>query len=270
MSLAVQPALVPTARAIEPERRALLEAIAAQPEDDTARLVYADWLTDHGTCDRDAATAEFIRVSCDAFTANRPLTQRKPKQTVAEGRWLNENWRRLVPAVSEHVIKRPRRSGRRINCVIDLPAEIYAPGECAFPNESEPWNWPVYCCLEFWRGFVRWSEFDCVGELLLAVPVLAEDQPFVRPSFPQPLWWQAEEQQFHRFSESSFGAAWPHLIRVLSDHCHATNTPLMRTNEGGHAVRLAIPFTLDGAAERLTDAAFSAWARECARKAGAL
>ena len=30
-----------------PEERALLSAIIADPDDDTARLVYADWLDEH-------------------------------------------------------------------------------------------------------------------------------------------------------------------------------------------------------------------------------
>jgi uncharacterized protein (TIGR02996 family) len=42
------------------EQRGLWAAIAAAPEDDTPRLVYADWLDDHG----DHARAEFIRVQC--------------------------------------------------------------------------------------------------------------------------------------------------------------------------------------------------------------
>jgi uncharacterized protein (TIGR02996 family) len=39
---------------------ALLAAIADRPDDDTPRLVYADWLDDHGAADR----AEFIRLQC--------------------------------------------------------------------------------------------------------------------------------------------------------------------------------------------------------------
>jgi uncharacterized protein (TIGR02996 family) len=39
---------------------AFLEAIIASPEDDAPRLVYADWLDEHG----DAARAEFIRAQC--------------------------------------------------------------------------------------------------------------------------------------------------------------------------------------------------------------
>ena len=39
------------------DERAFLDAICEQPHDDTARLVYADWLTENGRADR----AEFIR-----------------------------------------------------------------------------------------------------------------------------------------------------------------------------------------------------------------
>ena len=43
------------------EDEAFLQDILAQPDDDTPRLVYADWLEDHGDPDR----AEFIRVQCE-------------------------------------------------------------------------------------------------------------------------------------------------------------------------------------------------------------
>jgi uncharacterized protein (TIGR02996 family) len=43
------------------EQAAFLAAILAAPEDDTPRLVYADWLEEHG----DEAHAEFIRVQCE-------------------------------------------------------------------------------------------------------------------------------------------------------------------------------------------------------------
>ena len=38
-----------------------LRAICENPEDDTVRLVYADWLDENGDADR----AEFIRVHCE-------------------------------------------------------------------------------------------------------------------------------------------------------------------------------------------------------------
>jgi uncharacterized protein (TIGR02996 family) len=41
-----------------PTDDALLRAVLADPDDDAPRLIYADWLDEHGDCDR----AEFIRV----------------------------------------------------------------------------------------------------------------------------------------------------------------------------------------------------------------
>jgi uncharacterized protein (TIGR02996 family) len=45
---------------VSDEQRALWAAIRANPDDDTPRLVYADWLQENGEEDR----AEFIRVQC--------------------------------------------------------------------------------------------------------------------------------------------------------------------------------------------------------------
>jgi len=46
------------------EHDALYAAILAHPDDDGPRLVYADWLEEHGEQER----AEFIRVQCELAT----------------------------------------------------------------------------------------------------------------------------------------------------------------------------------------------------------
>src|SRR5688572_17915635 len=45
-----------------------LAAIRAAPDDDAPRLVYADWLDEHG----DSARAEFIRVQCELARGDDP------------------------------------------------------------------------------------------------------------------------------------------------------------------------------------------------------
>ncbi len=45
-----------------------LEDITEHPDDDTPRLVYADWLDDHGQPER----AEFIRVQCELARLGEP------------------------------------------------------------------------------------------------------------------------------------------------------------------------------------------------------
>src|SRR5262249_20836552 len=44
-----------------PQERAFLDDILPQPEDDTVRRIYADWLDDQGQAHR----GEFIRVQCE-------------------------------------------------------------------------------------------------------------------------------------------------------------------------------------------------------------
>jgi len=48
------------------DEHALLAAIRANPEEDTPRLVYADWLDEHATREAQRARAEFIRLECEA------------------------------------------------------------------------------------------------------------------------------------------------------------------------------------------------------------
>jgi uncharacterized protein (TIGR02996 family) len=63
------------------QNQAFLRSIIENWEDDTPRLVYADWLEEHGNADR----AEFIRVQCELARMTNPPTS-----------W-NEQVRRLCP-----------------------------------------------------------------------------------------------------------------------------------------------------------------------------
>lgn len=67
----------------DPAEAAFLAAIRANRADRVARLVYADWLDDHCPgCDRRAATAQFIRLSCGG---EQPLNRQWPR---AAYHWL--------------------------------------------------------------------------------------------------------------------------------------------------------------------------------------
>lgn len=61
------------------DEAAFLQAICANPEDDTARLVFADWLDEHGNADR----AEFIRVQI-RMNAISPTGTSIPKELLQE------------------------------------------------------------------------------------------------------------------------------------------------------------------------------------------
>ena len=74
-----------------PEVVALLQTCKESPDDDTPRLVLADWLEDHG----DTARAEFIRVQCElgklpGADAQRPSLERREQRLLKqhENDWL--------------------------------------------------------------------------------------------------------------------------------------------------------------------------------------
>jgi uncharacterized protein (TIGR02996 family) len=77
----ISPDMAKTKTAAHPEAVALYRAICAEPDDDTPRLVYADWLEENG----DEVRAEFIRLQCrlarmnewdDGYTETRLLAER--------------------------------------------------------------------------------------------------------------------------------------------------------------------------------------------------
>lgn len=67
-----------------PENPELLAAIIAHPDEDTPRLMYADWLQENGQPER----AEFIRIQCDP-TADEAAEDRAAElEERHRGRWL--------------------------------------------------------------------------------------------------------------------------------------------------------------------------------------
>lgn len=80
-----------------PDETAFLRAIREAPDDNTARLVYADWLDDHGTTDQQKARAEWIRLTCwdTRKETSKPTDQRT--RLPGERAWLKANLSRLWP-----------------------------------------------------------------------------------------------------------------------------------------------------------------------------
>lgn len=90
------------------EGEAIYRAILANPADDTPRLVYADWLQEHGQ----EEWAEFVRVQCELETTDERRCGGYYCQTYDTGntmhvdcRWeyLNRRQRELWPAVVQRV-----------------------------------------------------------------------------------------------------------------------------------------------------------------------
>lgn len=136
-------------------RAALLAAIRAHPNDDTPRLVFADWLDEQpNALDLDRATAEFIRASC------RPGRKPGYKMPTAGRNWLYANWARLVPnLMREHT---PPSAGAQAVAVDHLSAGTIA----VWPRLTIPRDMVrgyrahefVRVWLRFDRGFLtKWA-----------------------------------------------------------------------------------------------------------------
>lgn len=83
----------------EPDAIPFINSIVLNPDDDTNRIVFADWLEENAYRDDEfadhyRARCEFIRVGCQSLGGSLKRISK------AEGEWLDENWRRLVPTFS--------------------------------------------------------------------------------------------------------------------------------------------------------------------------
>jgi uncharacterized protein (TIGR02996 family) len=109
----------------EPDAIPFINSIILNPDDDTNRLVFADWLEenehrDEEFADHYRARCEFIQIGCNSLGGSLKRISK------SEGEWLDANWRRLVPTFSrwlKYAFITPyvsdyyfmKRTGRRIN-----------------------------------------------------------------------------------------------------------------------------------------------------------
>jgi uncharacterized protein (TIGR02996 family) len=110
------------------ERDALLRAVCENPDDDTPRLVYADWLQENGS-KHDRARAEFIRVQCELAHRGNPF-------------WFDRPF-----------------LGDQLLFAADRPADALIARETALlDRHGEAWVREIPVLLEpysrFWRGFI--------------------------------------------------------------------------------------------------------------------
>jgi uncharacterized protein (TIGR02996 family) len=78
------------------DQQALLRAVATEPDDDTARLVYADWLGDNGQPER----GEFVRLQCEharRLRAGRPFAGEEREQQLLSAH--GDLWQAEYPVI---------------------------------------------------------------------------------------------------------------------------------------------------------------------------
>jgi uncharacterized protein (TIGR02996 family) len=103
---------------------ALLAAIRAHPDEDTPRLMYADWLDEHGQPDR----AEFIRLQCAVAVHEAPTLRALELQERNREQWLAGV---------------PQFAGERWGFWRGFPEELRVPGDLFLERYEEfarvPW-----------------------------------------------------------------------------------------------------------------------------------
>ncbi len=94
---------------------ALLQAVIENHDDDTPRLVYADWVEEHGESEADRARAEFIRVQVELTRLAEDDARRHPlqlRETELLG-WYEEDWLAPLDRWRVHRPDWPRTVWRR-------------------------------------------------------------------------------------------------------------------------------------------------------------
>jgi uncharacterized protein (TIGR02996 family) len=121
------------------DEEALLRAVCEEPDDDGPRLVYADWLEEHGN----AARAEFIRLQCELAKLP-PDPPASDNYTILVPNTSMANWSGLPSAIAH----RPRLKRRQDELLQAHEAEWLAPLR---PWKRSPQIWHSF---NFVRGFV--------------------------------------------------------------------------------------------------------------------
>jgi len=163
---------------MHPDEAALFAAICDAPDDDAPRLIYADWLDEHGDPER----AEFIRIQCRLAEFQRLVEQRSLDTSLA-ARGINE----LDPREQELLGAHARRwfDGPWFNESWD---RVFITSErmCAVTHrdsDGRELDWPTRLLFEFHRGFVERIEvsvddFVQFAQDLLAIAPLKVVQQF--------------------------------------------------------------------------------------------
>jgi uncharacterized protein (TIGR02996 family) len=137
---------------------AFLQDIAQQPDDESIRLIYADWLDEQGQCER----AEFIRIQCER-----------------EGLLLDNPRRRDLFEREEVLLEAHRDQWLTpLRDILDPPQSLVSRLFWTIFKRSNDLSWHLKYNVEFRRGFVEGlmlsaSEFlTHAADLFGAVPTL--------------------------------------------------------------------------------------------------
>lgn len=178
--------------------------------------MFADWLDEHGTTDQDAARAEYIRLSCKVKSGE----THKKRLAVSEGKWLDANWKRLLPTLVGAAVPmrygtpfielggiKTARNGRDLRVAFTWRWDSTRPEQ---PSRYSAFTMHFW----FWRGFVVKFDVYSPRQLYLVGGLVAQDEPFAVPHLQNPpvSWrYQYDAIMGSAAREHAIGPAWQHI-----------------------------------------------------------
>lgn len=217
-----------------PDRESLLAAVYERREDDAPRLVYADWLTDHGD-----PRGEFVQIQCRLARMSdddptRPALQHREQELLTRH---EQAWRAELPAMPGFVWGPFRRGFVESASVPDpspqvlrLDLDDHFLGVC----RKQPWHLrPLLAALtdarvdaSHWHeaalAFLPTSDWPALAEQALAA--LEKDQKN-----------KAAQEVFEAAYEQCPASLHPHLDRVFRLEAYARRTAPWRGSGVRHA-----------------------------------
>lgn len=183
------------------DETALVRAIQASPDEDTLRLMYADWLDEHGTTDQHRARSEWIKLTCDDRRAEAAKSTGSRKRKAGEPDWLRANAHRLWPNLTARLRLPPGGGGVTL-----------LTGTVIFRVRTGKQGGEVVTVVAE-RGVATSSWFAFLAASRVA-PVLAADDPLVPMSLSVPQWALRDGHSgfavayFERFRDHGLADAW--------------------------------------------------------------
>jgi uncharacterized protein (TIGR02996 family) len=130
---------------------AFLQAMVEDPDDDTPRLVYADWLDENGQPER----AEFIRIQCELAARSGPGTLLR----------RHLDWRRSIRREADTGFLRNLRAALEPEEQDARSQALEQRAAALLDAHGESWRAGLPFPVEFRRGFVETVEVDVGGYL---------------------------------------------------------------------------------------------------------
>jgi uncharacterized protein (TIGR02996 family) len=132
------------------DEAAFLDALAANPADDTARLVYADWLDEHG----EPAKAEYLRLVVALARAETDYAREQPDvaRTLALAEALPADWRAAAGSRFKLVFSGVDEASQKV-AAINRIREVGGQGLAAAASILELPPGRILSCVPFEHGF---------------------------------------------------------------------------------------------------------------------